>query len=207
MEFNHETSKLTGKAKGKNIFMTDAKDIKSVTSLESKIQSGLQDELFRKQMNIEDDITITRNKREIREYNQSLQTIEKDCENLQLNGNSLLVRLFKHDPYIVSGLLTSKKPIMIRYTDKESGRVKEDEAPLQFIAKGVIVNLSGNYSTSFKDNFKVGDVVDLKFGLALDQQFCFLNTQDFYHHGMHAFKNYFILNENMIEKKHINYEF
>ena len=41
--------------------------------------------------------------------------------------------------------------------------------------------MTGKYSDAFKDKFQVGDVVDLKFGVALDQQICFLNTQEFYH--------------------------
>jgi hypothetical protein len=206
MEFNTNDMSLNGKPKGKNIFITDAKDIKAATSTDKLILSKFNEEMMKQEMNVEDDLTITRNKREIKEYNQSLRTIEDDVKNIVLNGNQLLIRLFKHNPYIESGMLTTKKPIMTRYTDKESGRMKEDEAFLQFISRGVIVNMTGKYSDQFKENFKVGDVVDLKFGVALDQQICFLDTQEFYHQGLYAFKNYFNINENMIEKKHINYE-
>ena len=208
MEFNHETGQLSGKPKGKNIFMTDAKDIKaSNIILDTAINNKMQEELMKAEMNVENDITITRNKREIKEYNQSLKEITDECKNVVLNGNNLLIRLFKHNPYVETGILTTKKPIMTRYTDKESGRMKEDEAFLQFISRGVIVNMTGKYSDAFKDKFQVGDVVDLKFGVALDQQICFLNTQEFYHKGLYAFDNYFNINENMIEKKAINYEF
>ena len=200
MEYNALDNNVNGKPKGKNFFMGKDK-------LEKDTTVKLTEEMMKQDFNLDNDLVIQREKREIKEYNENLRNVPEEVTNLFLNGNNVLVRLFKHNPHIDTGLVKQKKPIKVRYQDPQSGKYKEEDAFLQYLHRGVIVNNSGKTSDWFKENFKVGDVVDLRSGISLEQQICFLDIQKFYHEGLYAFDNYFLINENMIEKKFIDYKF
>lgn len=142
-------------------------------------------------------------KKEIKEYNESLSIIPDECNTFILNGNALIVRLFKHDPYIMSSTdpntVIACSPIVIPYQDPTAGgEIKTKESPLQFIPRGIIVNMSGTYSENFKANFKVGDVIDIKHGVNIFGQRFWINPEELMRG---EFNNYFSLNENLIEKK------
>jgi len=149
------------------------------------------------------DINPVEEKIKIVEYNKSLKNITDEANSFVLNGNNLIVRLFKHDPYIMGKddptILLSINPIVVPYQDtKDGGTIKAMEAPLQFIQRGVIVNMSGTYSETFSKNFKVGDVVDIKNGVNLMAARFWINPID---QMSNNFDNYFSFNENLIEKK------
>lgn len=197
-EYNAMDGSISGKAKGKNFFMQDGKDIKS-TGTKIILENAINKDLG-------NDLVIQREKREIKEYNDNLTETAKDTDakNYFFAGNSVIVRLFKHNPHVDSGLIKDKRPIMVRFQDS-NGKFKSEEAFLQYINRGVIVNKTGKYSDFFNENFNVGDIVDLRHGISIEQQMCFLEPQRFYIEGMECFNNYFIINENMIEKKVLNY--
>lgn len=142
-------------------------------------------------------------KNEIKEYNANLKNIPVEAKSFVMNGNMLVVRLYKHDPFVMSESDPTQmifyNPIQIPYKDPtDEGRIKGMEAPLQFLNRGVIVNMSGHYSDFFSKNFKVGDVVDIKIGAALMLARFWINPEQFVRQ---EFDNYFSFNENMIEKK------
>jgi hypothetical protein len=199
-EYNSLDNSISGKPKGKNFFVGGKDAFKKDPSVKIEIDGMINKDLT-------NDLIIQREKREIKEYNQSLRTIDPRVENVVLNGNNLLIRLFKHNPHFNTGLIQEKRPIMVRFQDSQSGKTKTEDAYLQYIHRGIIVNMTGKYSDNFADKFHVGDVVDVKSGLSLEQQICFLDVQEFYHKGLYAFDNYFQFNENMIDKKILNYEF
>ena len=149
------------------------------------------------------EIDYAAKKKEIRDYNESLLTIPDECNTFILNGNALIIRLFKHDPWIMSSLdpnvMIAYSPIVIPYQDPTAGgEIKTKESPLQFIPRGVIVNMTGTYSENFKANFKVGDVIDIKHGVNIFAQRFWINPNEMI---TGEFNNYFSVNENLIEKK------
>lgn len=199
-EYSALDGSISGKPKGQNFFMGD-KALKRDKNVKIELDGMMNKD-------IGNDLVIEREKREIKEYNDNLVKSAKDTEakNYLFTGNSIVVRLFKHNPHVDSVFIKEKRPITVRHIDQQSGKAKTEEAFLQNINRGVIVNKTGKYSDFFNENFNVGDVVDLKFGLSIEQQMCFLEPQKFYLEGIACFDNYFILNENMIEKKVLNYE-
>jgi hypothetical protein len=201
MEYNSESNSMQGKPKGKNFYMGGKETFKSKPG-EAKI---ILDNAINKDLG--NDLLIQREKREIKEYNEALITNASttDANGYVYLGNAVVIRLFKHDPHVESAFIKERRPITVRVQDSQSGKVKTEEAFLQYINRGVIVNKSGKYSDFFNENFGIGDVVDLKFGISIEQQMTFLDSQKFYLDGIACFDNYFLINENMIEKKVLNY--
>lgn len=139
-------------------------------------------------------------KQAIIEYNKNLvKTGPTLCEDIKLNGNNLLVCLFKHQPYSDSGFYSAIQTKQ----QTPGGKVVSVRAPLQYIIQGVITNMSGSYSDHFKENFKVGDVVTLRMGINLDQLMFFPDIPNLYtNKGGNVygdFEGIFKINENLIE--------
>ena len=108
----------------------------------------------------------------------------------------VLIRLFKHQTTKKVGSLYIDNTLIIPY-QTEGGKIAKMQNPLQYIHAGVINLISDQCTEAFKTKFNVGDVVHLKMGINLMQQRCWLNPEDYYEE---SFDNWFLINENMIEK-------
>lgn len=134
----------------------------------------------------------------INEYNRKTDEVSEEVANIKLIGNSLLIKLYKHNPFTESGL---HQPIMTQ-EETAGGKVRTVESPLQYLPYGTIVNMSGEYSKGFAERFKVGDKFTLRNGLALQQLMFFLDIPKLMTSGSGILANFegiFKINENMIE--------
>jgi len=200
MEFNGESNQIEG-GKKYNFYMDgDGKKKKSDLIIPSKELIDLSGKKFNdnkaQELGIKTDEENLRLIQETEDYNASLLTTT-GLTGYKFNGNTVIVRLFKHPPVkLISGMFIPNE-LSLPYQDKESGRFKTMLSPLQFIYRGVINHVSDQCSEGFRNKFKVGDQVDLKLGLNLMQQRTWLNPEEYYED---KFDNYFNVNENMIEK-------
>lgn len=205
MEFNGLSNELEGSPKGKNFYMNGGKKGSVITpatdliTLEGK--KLITEERYKKEHGIKSDEEYLREIQEVKDYNTDLLTPNKELENIKLNGNAIIIRLFKHLPFTLESGIFHNNQLITPYQTK-GGKFETMPNPLQFIHRGVINSISVQCSEPFKSTFKVGDVVDLKMGLNLMAQRTFLNPLEYYDN---KFDNYFIFNENMIEKGVVNY--
>ncbi len=195
MEVN-ELGEITGKPQGKLFFM----DKGLVSPSGEKLGTAKRNEIFestaKSQVGVRSDEDYEKEINDTIEYNAGLSAVPDSYSKIKLNGNSILVRLFKHCSIRKIGTLYTDNKLVTPY-QTEGGKYKTMENPLQYIHKAVIYNISDQCTETFKSKFKVGDTVDLKMGINLMQQRTWLNVEDYYNG---EFDNHFIINENMIEK-------
>lgn len=191
MEVN-DLGQVSGTPKGKNFFVnpTPGKIEGDSLSNEKKLELMKMDAGTKSEYEYEKEIKDTA------DYNETLVNVPESYAKIKLNGNSILVRLFKHCEVLKQGKFYIPNKLMyIQQT--EGGKYVQKENPLQYMHSGVIYNISDQCSPAFREKFKVGDVIDLRFGINLMQQRTWLNVHEYYED---KFDNHFIINENMIEK-------
>lgn len=198
MQFNHESGKVEGK-QSYNFYMNEDKNKqkgiitpnKELTDLSGKKLSMMKDEA-----GVKSDEEYQKEIDDIIAYNESLKTPTEEADKFKLNGNMVLVRLFKHQTTKKVGTLYLDNTLIIPY-QTEGGKIAKMQNPLQYIHAGVINTISDQCTEAFKSKFNVGDIVHLKMGINLMQQRCWLNPEEYYEE---TFDNWFLINENMIEK-------
>ena len=200
MEFNGESNQIEGSKKYNFYMGGDGKNRKKsdilVPNKDIVDLSGARLKNMKDQAGVKSDEEYLRELKEVEDYNESIK-VPTDLSMYKFNGNAVVVRLFKQPPYkLISGMFIDNK-LSLPYQDKQTGKYKIAESPLQFIYRGVINYISEQCSDQFKTKFKIGDIVDLRFGLNLMQQRTWLSPEDYYEDN---FQNYFNINENMIEK-------
>jgi len=197
-QFNHESGKIEGtqsynfymggKEDSKNKILKPATDIVDLSGkklADMKLEAGVKsDEEYENEI------------QGILDYNEALKSPTGEANAFKFNGNMVLVRLFKHLTSKKIGSLFVDNHLVTPY-QTEGGKLAKMQNPLQYIHAGVINAVSEQCSEPFKAKFKVGDVVHLKMGLNLMQQRCWLDPQEYYEE---FFNNWFLINENMIEK-------
>lgn len=200
MQFNAESNSMEGKKKY-NFYMNGESDNKKKESkllLPNKDITDVNGQIIAtNNLNIKSDEEYLREIKEVEDYNKSLLTVDPEINKYKFNGNCVIVRLFKHIPYLEKSGIFVPNELVIPFQDKESGRFKTMVNPLQYDHRGVINYISDQCSDVFRNKFKVGDVVDLKFGINIAQHRTWLNPEEYYNEEFH---NYFNINENMIEK-------
>jgi len=205
-QFNHESGKIEGKT-SYNFHLGGKVGDKIITAekgllgpsgekLSSEKFKELKDKEFKEEVGVKEDSEYEQLLKDIDDYNKSLLTVSEEASKYNLNGNVVLIRLFKHKTMKKVGSLYIENKLVIPY-QTEGGKIAKMENPLQYIHAGVINAISTQVSEAFKEKFKVGDVVHLKMGINLMQQRCWLNPEDYYDE---IFDNWFLINENMIEK-------
>lgn len=133
-------------------------------------------------------------------------TIEEGVEgnkiesNYTLLSNTLVVKLFKHIPYNYKKDIYMYNPLVTPY-QTEGGKVKTEESSLQYVRRGVVYAVSNKTSEDFRSLIKVGDIIDLKVGLALQQKVFFPETEDLYFGTLITIEGFFMVNEHDVEKK------
>ncbi len=208
MEVN-DRGMVSGKPLAKNFFLNGSNtglDIINPATGEKMSSEKLTPEKKQEiwQANIEKEFDLKTDEQyqaeidEIVEYNEKLKELTDIAvaNGFKLNGNSILLRLYKHPPVRKEGSFYTTNKLMVPFTT-EGGKKEFRDSPLQFIHRGVVHNISNQCSETFRNNFKVGDIIDLKMGLNLLQQVCYLHPEDYY---QMKYDNWFIVNENMIEK-------
>lgn len=196
MEVNHK-GEVSGSPKGKQIFMGNT-DLVGLDG--GKLSSEEKNKAWQKNAEAANGIKSDEENQklidEVIEYNASLKNVDDKYSKVKLNGNAIMVRLYKHSPVRRVGTMFVPNELVVPY-QTEGGKYATQKSPLQYIHKGVIYNISDSCSEQFKTKFKVGDVVDLKMGINLMQQRTWLEIEEYYNGD---FDNHFLLNENMIEK-------
>lgn len=192
MEVN-DLGRVSGKPQGKKFFMNDG-IVNGLTG--EKISSDVHDKLMKQEANVRTDEEYQKEIDEVNEYNENLKVVSESYSKIKLNGNAVMIRLFKHPSVKKVGSMFIPNKLVVPY-QTEGGKIDVKENPLQYIHSGVIYNISDQCTDTFKNKFKVGDVIDLKLGINLMQQRTYLKAEDFYSGD---FDNHFIINENMIEK-------
>jgi hypothetical protein len=197
MQFNHESGKIEGK-QSYNFYMNEDKNkVKILTPAKDIIDvSGKRLSMMKEEAGVKSDEQYQKEIDDIVAYNESLKTPTGEADNFKLNGNMVLVRLFKHQTTKKVGSLYVDNTLIIPY-QTEGGKIAKMQNPLQYIHAGVINAISDQCTEQFRNKFKVGDVVHLKMGINLMQQRCWLNPEEYYEE---TFDNWFLINENMIEK-------
>lgn len=201
MEVN-ELGMVSGKPLAKNFFLNGNNDKNSIINPATGevMSSDKKQEIWQanaeKEFNVKSDADNQKEIDEVNEYNESLKVVTDSANAFKLNGNSILLRLYKHPPVRKEGSFYIPNKLMVPY-QTEGGKREVRESPLQFIHRGVIQSISDQCSEGFKSKFKPGDIVDLKMGINLLQQVCYLHPSDYYEM---KYDNWFIVNENMIEK-------
>lgn len=196
-QFNHESGKIEGKP-SYNFYMNgkgDKKDIltpnKDIIDISGKKLANMKDEA-----GVKSDEEYEKEINDILNYNEGLKTPTGEADKFKFNGNTVLIKLFKHLTTKKIGSLYVDNTLVLPY-QTEGGKIAKMQNPLQFIHAGVINAISDQCTEAFRTKFKVGDVVHLKMGLNLMQQRCWLDPQEYYEE---FFNNWFLINENMIEK-------
>jgi len=192
MEVN-DLGQVSGKPKGK-IYTAP-----SLVSLNGeKISSEVHEQMMKQEANVKTDAEYQKEIDDVVEYNEKLKDISviESYNSVKLNGNSILIRLYKHPPVRKIGNMFIPNKLIVPY-QTEGGKQATMESPLQYIHRGVIYSISSQCTADFRDKYKVGEVVDLKLGLNLWQQRTWINVEEYYNG---TFDNFFIINENMIEK-------
>jgi len=192
MEVN-ELGQVSGRSKGKQFFMNDG--IISPHTGE-KVSSEVHNDLMKQEANIKTDAEYEKEINDVVDYNVNLKNVPESYSTFKLNGNAVMVRLYKHPAFKKVGTMYIPNKLVIPY-QTEGGKYQTMENPLQFTHKGVIYNISSQCSSDFREKFKVGDIIHLKMGINLMQQRTWLDPEDYYNGN---FDNHFIINENMIEK-------
>lgn len=196
MEVN-DRGEVSGKPKGK-IFIPPSLVDSTGNTLSTDKKQEMFERISKSEMNIKSDEDYQKEIDDVFTYNEGLRNRDliKEHNLIKLNGNAILIRLFKHPPVRKVGSMYIPNKIVYSI-QTEGGKTQMAESPLQYIHRGVIYNISDQCTDGFKKKFTLGDVVDLKLGLNLWQQRTWLKAEDFYED---KFDNYFIINENMIEK-------
>ncbi len=133
-------------------------------------------------------------------------TIEEGVEGNKIQtdytllSNTLVVKLFKHIPYNYKKDIYMYNPLVTPY-QTEGGKVRTEESPLQYTRRGVVYAISTKTSEDFRSLIKVGDIIDLKVGMALQQKVFFPETEDLYFGTLPTIEGFFMVNEHDIEKK------
>jgi hypothetical protein len=198
MQYNHESDKVEGK-QSYNFYMGGKGDSKKgiVTPNKDIIDlSGKKLDLMKVEAGVKSDEDYEAEIQGINDYNEALLTPTGEGDNFKFNGNTVLIRLFKHQRTKKVGSLYTDNTLVLPY-QTEGGKIARMENPLQFIHAGVINAISDQCTEAFRNKFKVGDVIHLKMGLNLMQQRCWLDPCEYYEE---YFNNWFLINENMIEK-------
>ncbi len=196
-QFNHENGKVEGKP-SYNFYMNgkgDKKEIvtpnKDIIDISGKRLSAMKDEA-----GVKSDEDYEKEIKDIEDYNEGLLAPAGEADNFKFNGNTVLIRLFKHCTTKKVGTLYIDNTLVMPY-QTEGGKIAKMQNPLQFIHAGVINAISDQCSEGFRNKFKVGDVIHLKMGLNLMQQRTWLDPNEYYEE---LFNNWFLINEGMIEK-------
>lgn len=133
-------------------------------------------------------------------------TIEEGVEGNKIQtdytllSNTLVVKLFKHIPYNYKKEVYMYNPLVTPY-QTEGGKIRTEESPLQYIRRGVVYAISDKVSEDFKNVIKVGDTIDLKVGIALQQKVFFPEPEDLYFGTLSTVDGFFMVNEHDVEKK------
>lgn len=194
MEVN-DRGEVSGKPKGK-IFMAPSLVDMSGNKLTAEKKNEVFEALAKSENNVLSDDEYQKEIDDTVEYNANLKTVPDSYNKIKLNGNAVMIRLFKHPSIRKVGSMYIPNKLVVPY-QTEGGKYATMENPLQYIHEGVIYNISDQCSETFRSKFKVGDVIDLKLGINLMQQRTYLKVEDFYNG---EFDNHFIINESMIEK-------
>lgn len=190
MEVN-DLGQVSGKPQGKKFFMQDKSLIKPDGT---KLSNEKRLELMSKDAGIRTTEEYQKEIDDIIQYNENLKKIFNVP--IKLNGNTILVRLYKHQTTKRIGDMFVPNRLVIPY-QTEGGKIAHQDSPLQFTNRAVVYMISPNTSESFRKVFKEGDIVDLRFGINLMQQRTWMTPESY---DNDQFENWFIINENMIEK-------
>lgn len=192
MEVN-ELGQVSGNPQGKKFFVNQG-IVNGLTG--EKISSDTHEKMMKQEANIKTDEEYQKEVDDVIQYNEDLKNVSEEYKKIKLNGNSILIRLYKHPSIRKVGSMYLPNKLVLPY-QTEGGKYATMENPLQYIHKGVIHSISDQCSEQFKSKFIVGDIVHLKLGINLMQQRTWLQPEDYYNGD---FDNHFIVNENMIEK-------
>lgn len=192
MEVN-ELGQVSGNPQGKKFFVNQG-IVNGLTG--EKISSDTHEKMMKQEANIKTDEEYQKEVDDVIQYNEDLKNVSEEYKKIKLNGNSILIRLYKHPSIRKVGSMYLPNKLVLPY-QTEGGKYATMENPLQYIHKGVIYNISDQCSDQFKAKFKVGDIIHLKLGINLMQQRTWLEPEHYYNG---EFDNHFIINENMIEK-------
>lgn len=196
-QFNHENGKVEG-TQSYNFYMGGKGDKKEILTPATDIidLSGKKLADMKMDAGVKSDEEYEKEIQDILDYNEALKTPTGEGETFKFNGNTVLIRLFKHLTTKKVGSLYVDNTLVIPY-QTEGGKIAKMQNPLQFIHAGVVNAISDQCSEAFRNKIKVGDIVHLKMGLNLMQQRCWLDPNEYYEE---YFNNWFLINENMIEK-------
>lgn len=175
---------------GKKVFATSDVTLTPEEKVEAKI---LREDKVQQEITSE---TIRRDAlvKGVTEYNEGVLTVTKEVQNIKLHGTKVIVHLFKYNPY-QTGFF---QPILVAIDRNDSGRPKMEESVFQCQPRGIIVNISEYCSEPFRQTYKVGDVVDIVNGIRLEDHMLIKDKSK--RPTMVTVDNYFLINENMIEK-------
>jgi len=134
----------------------------------------------------------------ITEYNTWL-FINRDpmVDKIEIIGAKVMIRMFKLYKYTKDGMYIGGRTIEVPTESGTRKRIEELPDDFQYQQRGVVVNIGLGCSEHFKNNIKVGDVVDIDPSTAGGKGQRWLHTDTI----SSKFDNYFLVSEHAIESK------
>ena len=124
MEVN-DLGKVSGKPQGKKFFMNDG-IVNGLTG--EKISSDVHDKLMKQEADVRTDEEYQKEIDEVNEYNENLKVVSESYSKIKLNGNAVMIRLFKHPSVKKVGSMFIPNKLVVPY-QTEGGKIDVKENP------------------------------------------------------------------------------